>query len=87
MGEDGGQQTPGDDESFLALRAGDVGLVVVSESIGVFNHQGEVDDQAVIESSRRWWDYWREYWRRRDSADSMSKDYACEVTIPIKEYV
>lgn len=29
----------------------------------VLNHQLELDEQGVLTSSRRWWEYWQEYWR------------------------
>lgn len=50
--------------------------------MAVFNYQGELDEQAVLASSREWWAYWREYWRRKDTPDPMPRDYACEITIP-----
>jgi len=82
VGEAGITHLPAPGEAFLGFHAGPVGLVIAAESMGVFNHQGELDPTAVVESNRRWWTYWREYWRRIDSPDPLPRDYACEVTIP-----
>lgn len=83
VGEPSNIQLPAPGEAFLGFEAGPVGLVVAAESMGVVNHHGELDQQAVLESNRRWWAYWREYWRRKKSPDPLPRDYACEVTIPL----
>lgn len=70
------------DKALLAFRAGPVGFVGTAESIALFNMQGEVDLAAVPDLHSKWWDYWEEYWARKDSPNPMPKDYACEVTIP-----
>lgn len=73
---------PAAQEAFLGFKAGSVGVVIASESVGVFNRIGELDQDAVLESGRRWWSYWREYWQRKHSSNPLPRDYACEVTIP-----
>jgi hypothetical protein len=83
VGEFGATATPAAGEALIGFEAGPVGLVVAAESMGVFNHQGELDPQAVLANSQQWWAYWREYWQRKDTPDPMPQDYACEVTIPI----
>lgn len=70
---------------LLAFWAGPVGFVGVAVSISLFNMQGEVDLAAVPELHNKWWSYWRDYWARKDTADPMPEDYACEVTIPAGE--
>ncbi len=82
VGKPGTTPLPAPGEAFLGFLAGPFGLVVAAESMGVFNHQGELDEQAVLASHREWWAYWREYWRRKDTSDPMPLNYACEVTIP-----
>lgn len=82
VGEPGSSLLPSAGEAFLAFEAGPVGLLVAAESLSVFNHHGELSAEAVLESNRRWWAYWQEYWRRRDTLDPLPRDYACEVTIP-----
>lgn len=83
VGEPGVSPLPAAGEALLGFEAGPFGLVVAAESLGVFNHQGEVDEQSVLASNRMWWEYWREYWRRKDTPDPLPRDYACEATIPL----
>jgi len=83
VGEPGRTPLPAPGEAFLGFKAGPFGLVVAGESLGVFNHHGELDEQAVLQSHRAWWAYWQEYWRRKATPDPMPRDYACEVTIPL----
>ncbi len=45
---------------------------------------GELDPDQIVTAAGDWWEYWREYWRRRETDAPLPKDYACEVTIPIK---
>ncbi len=82
VGEPGSTQLPGGNEAILGFEAGPVALVVAAESMGVFGHQGELEPQAVLESNRQWWKYWREYWRRKDAPDPLPRDYLCEIVIP-----
>lgn len=82
VGEPGVTPLPSAREVFLGFEAGPFGLVVAAESLGVFNHHGELDAQAVLAGLRRWWEYWQEYWRRKDTPNPMPQDYVCEVNIP-----
>jgi hypothetical protein len=82
VGEPSNTTLPVVGEALLGFEAGPVGVVVAAESMGVFNHHSEMDHQAVLESNRRWWAYWREYWQRINTPDPLPHDYACEVTIP-----
>jgi hypothetical protein len=68
----------------LAFRAGGVGLALRAESMTVITSAGELSPAQIIEASEAWWKYWREYWDRRDTDAPLPKDYACEVTIPLK---
>lgn len=62
VGEPGVTQLPLAGEALLGFEAGHFGLVVAAESLGVFNHHGELDAPTVLASIRKWWEYWREYW-------------------------
>jgi hypothetical protein len=73
---------PKDGEVFLGFEAGPFGLAVAAESVAVFNHHGELDPAAIFAGIKKWWEYWGEYWRRKDTPDPLPHDYACEVTIP-----
>ncbi len=83
VGEPGTTPLPATGETMLGFEAGSFGLVIAAESLGVFNYQGELDEQAVLASNRAWWEYWREYWRRKDTLDPMPRDSYCELTIPL----
>ncbi|QJW94725.1 hypothetical protein [Frigoriglobus tundricola] len=83
VGEPGATPLPLVGEALIGFEAGPFGLVVAAESLGVFNHHGELDESAVLASNSKWWEYWREYWRRKDTTDPLPRDYACEVTIPL----
>ena len=82
VGEQGVTLLPKEGEALLGFQAGPFGLIVAAESVGVFNHHGELDPPSVVAAIRKWWDYWREYWQRKDTLDPLPRDYACEVTIP-----
>lgn len=70
--------------AFLALRSGDLGVAVIAAGMSVRNRSGTLSPDRILEANRRWWEYWREYWQRKDGPDPMPVDYGCEVTIPIK---
>ena len=76
--------SPMTNKSFLAFRAQEVGLIVRAEDMKIITVVGESTAEQVHKAAGDWWTYWREYWRLRGSASPMPKDYACEVTIPIK---
>lgn len=69
---------------LLGLRAQEVGLVVRAKRMAVVAQPGELEPAQIVTAAGDWWEYWREYWRLRDTDAPMPKDYACEVTIPIK---
>jgi hypothetical protein len=68
----------------LAFRAGPVGLVARAQEMEVVTAHGALPLEQIHKASEDWWAYWREYWRRRDTDTPLPKDYACEVTVPIK---
>ncbi|MEK8045774.1 hypothetical protein [Ideonella margarita] len=69
---------------LLAFRAQEVGFVVRARRMVVVAQPGELDSAQIVAAAGDWWEYWREYWRRRETDAPLPKDYACEVTIPIK---
>ena len=82
---------PSRDEDFagfelLAFTAHQVGLVVSGSRILPANRFGHLDAEALRKANSSWWDYWRNYWQRRNSPNPMPHDYACEVTIPENEF-
>lgn len=69
---------------WFALRSGAAGLVVAAEEVVAVSHEGECSPDEVLEKNRRWWSYWKDYWARREKANALPYDPACEVTIPMR---
>ncbi|MBR0130990.1 MAG: hypothetical protein IJM08_06780 [Firmicutes bacterium] len=81
---------PGFDESLLgsakhllAANCGDVAFIAGGDRLEVVSHAGVIADDDIETASRKWGEYWRDYWLKRGSKDAYEHDYACEVTIPI----
>ncbi len=68
----------------LSFAAGPVGLIVISDEMKIFSHEGEISYNKIEELNTKWWEYWKEYWKRKDTENPMPNDYVCEVTIPLK---
>jgi hypothetical protein len=68
----------------LAFRAGNIGCIVTGPELRLVDHGGVFALDEIPKRYAAWWDYWKEYWRRRETPDAWPKDYACEVTIPLK---
>ena len=45
--------------------------------------KGKYTEEEIELLSRKWWEYWKNYWRLRGTRDALPKDFACEVTIPV----
>jgi hypothetical protein len=74
----------GSDPVRLGFRAGPIGLIVRAKEMVVLSSAGELTPEKIAEASAAWWAYWKEYWARRDTENPLPRDYACEVTIPLK---
>jgi hypothetical protein len=61
-----------------------VGAIVRAEQFELVDMRGTIPLDQAPEMSRRWWSYWKDYWRVRGTKDAMPRDYACEVTIPMR---
>jgi len=68
----------------LVFWCGDIGLAIAAKELKLLNHSGNIDLADIADINRKWWDYWRTYWDKRDTNEPLPKDYACEVTIPLK---
>jgi len=53
--------------------------------IEVVGKKGKYTEEEIGTASVKWWDYWKNYWKLRSTKDAYPKDYACEVTIPVRE--
>jgi hypothetical protein len=69
---------------LLGLRAQEVGIVVRAKRMAVVAQPGELEPAQIVRAAGDWWEYWPEYWQRRETDTPLPKDYACEATIPIK---
>ncbi len=68
---------------ILCARCDEVGFVVGGDEIEIAGKKGKYTEEEIEPLSRKWWEYWKDYWRLRGTRDALPKDYACEVTIPV----
>jgi hypothetical protein len=71
--------------AWVAFWAGPVGIVVAAEEMEIFSHHGPVRLDEIEALCGKWWEYWREYWDKKDTDAALPHDHACEVTIPAGE--
>ena len=81
----GGPETLSDAKHLLYARCGDVGFIVGGDEIKVVGEKRLYTEEEIETASGKWWDYWRDYWKLRRTKDAYPKDYACEITIPVRE--
>ena len=70
---------------ILCARCDKVGFIVGGDEIEIVGKKGKYTEEEIEPLSRKWWEYWKDYWRLRRTKDSYPKDYACEVTIPVNK--
>ena len=68
---------------ILCARCDEVGFIVGGDEIEIVGKKGKYTEEEIEPLSRKWWEYWKDYWRLRGTRDALPKDYACEVTIPV----
>ena len=68
---------------ILCARCNEVGFIVGGDEIEIAGKKGKYTEEEIEPLSRKWWEYWKDYWRLRGTRDALPKDYACEVTIPV----
>lgn len=68
---------------ILCARCGEVAFIVGGDKIEIVGEKGKYTEEEIELLSKKWWEYWKDYWRLRGTRDSLPKDYACEVTIPV----
>ena len=78
-----GPETLSAAKHLLYARCGDVGFIIGGDEIVVLGRNGAYTEEEIETTSRKWWDYWRDYWKLRGTKDAYPNDYACEITIPI----
>ena len=68
---------------LIAARCGNAGFIAGGDQIKVVTKNSSISEEDVEPLSRKWWDYWNDYWRLRGTKNALQKDWACEVTIPV----
>ena len=63
----------------------DVGFIVGGDEIEIVGRKGKYTEEEIESLSRKWWEYWKDYWRLGGTHDALPKDFACEVTIPVNK--
>ena len=78
-----GAETLAASKHILCARCGEVSFIVGGDEIEIAGKKGKYTEEEIEPLSRKWWEYWKDYWRFRGTCDALLKDYACEVTIPV----
>ena len=68
---------------ILYARCDEVGFIVGGDKIEIAGEKGKYTEEEIEPLSRKWWEYWKDYWLLRGTPDALPEDYACEVTIPV----
>ena len=78
-----GMETLKHAKHLIAAKCGDAGVIAGGERIAVITRNGPISEEAIEPLSRKWWEYWKQYWLLRRTKDAFQKDRACEITIPV----
>ena len=79
-----------DDKQFfsekhkLVFYAQEYGLSISADEILIFTVDRDVTLAEIAEINSKWWQYWRKYHDMLPTSTPMPKDFACDVTIPLK---
>ena len=82
--KDEAKETIMNSKSILAATCGDYGFIIGGDVCKVYGASGDISEEDIKRLSKKWWDYWKDYYDKRDTEEAYEKDYACEVTIPVK---
>lgn len=69
---------------IVAAKCNEVAFVAGGNDLKILSHSGLLKVEEIEKANQKWWEYWQDYWRLRESKDAYEKDFACEVTIPVK---
>jgi hypothetical protein len=69
-------------DTILGFWSDNVGLVIVSKEFEIATINGIVGLGEIQNMHDQWWQYWRDYWNKKDSKESLPYDSLCEITIP-----
>lgn len=68
---------------LIAAKCGDTGIIAGGDQIKVVSRNASISEEEIEPLSKMWWEYWKNYWCLRGTRDAMTRDEACEVTIPV----
>ncbi len=71
-------------KEIVSGTCGNVGFIIGGDDCKVIGSKEDYTDEDIKVASDKWWEYWKDYWLKRDTKDAYEEDYACEVTIPFK---
>lgn len=71
-----------ENKNQLGFWAGEIGLVVVSDTMKIVSHSGEIELNMIPDLHDKWWKYWKNYWDLIDTDKRLPYDPLCEITIP-----
>lgn len=66
----------------LLFVAGDIAVRVLAQNVKLYCEQGEIALESIANLNDKWWSYWKEYWKVKDSPEAFPEDYTCEITQP-----
>lgn len=78
-----GSETLSAAKHLLCARCGEVGFIVGGDEIVVVGEKGKYTGEEIETASKKWWEYWKDYWKLRKTKEAYLEDYACEITIPV----
>ena len=69
---------------ILAFKAGNIAVTAGGSGFHTIDGNGIIPEEEIEKRRGLWWEYWKDYWKKRDTAGAYKKDYVCEVTIPVR---
>jgi hypothetical protein len=69
----------------IAFWAGAAGALIAAEEMEILVNTAPASLDEVERMHRAWFDYWKQYWKRRGRTDALPTDWTCEVTIPTRD--
>ena len=70
---------------LVSAGCGEVGFIAGGDEIEIVGEKGKYTEKEIEAACGKWWEYWRDYWRKRGTKAAYPKDYVCEASIPVSE--
>ncbi len=68
--------------AHIAFWAGAAGVVIAAEAMETLAESDPMSIGDVDQMRHAWFDYWKQYWKRRGHKEALPIDWTCEATIP-----